>query len=105
MYFDEISEYFYMLKILNYSFDGPHGITTIFNPVSGIYVITTLGNTIVDVGETDNLQERISSHDRKSCWTRNMGCKLFFYHEARQEQRLEIEKQIRSAYNPVCGIR
>ncbi len=94
-----------MLNILNNTFKGPFELRTHFNNVAGIYVITTIGNKIIDVGETDNLQERISGHERKSCWTTNMGCKLFFYQEKREVQRLEIEKQIRNAYNPICGIK
>ena len=94
-----------MKNFLNYSFKGPFQLRTEFNEVAGVYIITTLGNKVVDVGETDNLKERISSHDRKPCWTRNMGCMLWFYGERRSEERLTIEKNIRDSYNPVCGVR
>ena len=93
------------MVILNKKFDGPHHTGINFNTVAGVYVITTIGRKIVDVGETDNLKERIPSHDRKPCWTRNMANMLYFYHESRSDERLKIEKQIRDTYNPVCGVK
>lgn len=59
-----------MVKIQNYNFDGPYSIDASFNEVAGVYVIYTNQNWL-DVGETDSLKTRISTHERKPEWVRN----------------------------------
>lgn len=93
-------------KVLGYDFVGPYSITTTsFNSVAGIYLIATSGGNIVDIGETDNLKERIPNHERKDCWNRNSGVNLWFHFEGDSDQRLIKEKMLRNNYSPTCGIR
>lgn len=87
-----------------YVFNGPFSINASFNEVAGIYLITNSDGTIVDVGETDNLKNRIPSHERRSCWARNNGINLYFHRENNQEQRLAKEKLFRVKSNPACGV-
>lgn len=87
-----------------YTFNGPFSVNTNFNAVAGIYLITTLQGIIVDVGETENLKERIPNHERRNCWTRNSGVNLYFHYESNQQQRLAKEKLFRTKSNPACGI-
>ncbi len=86
-----------------YTFNGPFSINTSFNEVAGIYLITTVNGNIVDVGETDNLKQRIPNHERRACWSRNNGVNLYFHHENDQKQRLAKEKFFRIKSNPSCG--
>lgn len=87
-----------------YTFNGPFSINTSFNEVSGIYLITNINGTIVDVGETENLKERIPNHERRGCWEKNNGVNLYFHHENNENQRLAKEKLFRSKSNPACGV-
>jgi len=89
-----------------YIFDGPYSIDTNFNEVAGVYVIFTLSNSWLDVGETDKLKSRVANHERKPCWKNHAGgnqIKLAFLHEKNQNRRLEIESALRSSLNPPCG--
>lgn len=87
-----------------YIFNGPFSIDGSFREVAGIYLITNSNGNIVDVGETDNLKNRIPNHERRSCWARNNGIKLYFHHENNQEQRLAKEKLLRAKSDPACGV-
>lgn len=87
-----------------YTFTGPFLITTTFNEVAGVYMITNSNGTVIDAGETDNLKIRIPSHERQSCWTKNDGAKLYFHREDNEDRRLAVERIVRNTANPVCGV-
>jgi len=87
-----------------YTFYGPFSVNISFKAVAGIYLITNSQGTIVDVGETENLKERIPNHERRDCWSKNNGVNLYFHYEANQQQRLSKEKQFRVKSNPACGV-
>lgn len=87
------------------TFDGPRGVDAWLPALPGIYVIARTDNVVVDVGETENLAERIGSHDRRSCWDRNQGAYVWFWHQPSRVMRLMIESSIRKSVNPTCGIR
>jgi len=91
-------------KVLGYDFVGPYSLNTLFKKVAGIYLITKSGGEIIDVGETENLNERIPDHERGDCWNDNDGINLWFHFKNNRDQRLTKEKFLRSHYNPVCGI-
>jgi len=87
-------------------YDGPHQISTSnFNRVSGVYLGVNSNGKIVDVGETEDLSERIPNHERAVCWNNNGGYFLWFHREGNLLQRRLKEKQVRSKFNPACGIR
>lgn len=93
------------INILEYVFDGPHSINTNFNEVAGIYIITKDVSAInkIDIGETENLKERIPNHERRNCWKNYNGTYLWFHHEKNEKDRLEKEKKLRNYFNPPCG--
>jgi len=93
------------MNILGFNFEGPHPIDGAFNDVPGIYLILTSTRIVVDVGQTDKLGQRISSHERKSSWPQYGGTLLWFHHEPSLQSRLAKETQLRDTYNPVCGDR
>lgn len=93
-----------------HQFTGPHINNNTIPPSSGVYLITTLApnqnHTILDVGESNNIRDRISSHDRTSQWQNHQQNGLYAWVlEANEAQRMLIEQAHRLAYNPVCGIR
>jgi len=93
------------MYIFGYLFEGPYSLTTSFNDVPGVYLIMDAMRCVVDVGQTDKLGKRITSHDREPCWTRNSANQLWFANETSEQNRLTLESAMRKQYNPKCGIR
>lgn len=91
--------------VYNYSFTGPYSVSGSFKNVAGVYIISTTAGTIVDVGETDALGDRIVNHDRKNCWSRNSGTQLWFHSNGSKESRLTVESTVRNNANPACGVK
>ena len=96
-----------MMTYMGYSFEGWYSINDTLPEVAGVYLITNsrgaVSGGIVDVGETDNLKNRIPSHERRDCWARNSGLYLYLHREDNKDQRLAIEKVIRNGNNLPCG--
>lgn len=94
----------------NHQFIGPHTKNQTLPSQSGVYIITTLAqngkHTVLDVGESSNIAQRIPSHDRMNQWERvaNDGFHVWTL-LANATQRVLIEQAHRLAYNPVCGER
>jgi predicted GIY-YIG superfamily endonuclease len=95
------------ININGYSFEGPYPLaTTSFNEVAGIYLISDVDKNYIDVGETDKLQTRMSSHERKDCWKRNAArlVNVWFHHDTNKNSRLLKEKRIRDSHPFRCGL-
>jgi predicted GIY-YIG superfamily endonuclease len=93
------------MNICGYIFSGPYNPDDRFSvSISAVYVIYD-GNKVLDIGQTDDLNDRLSNHERKDCWERNKTGRidLYFLPESDQQKRLFIEKYIRTVLNPVCG--
>jgi len=65
-----------MINIGNYSFEGPYSNVGYLQNRSGVYVILSASNHVVDVGESATVKDRIENHDRKFCWQRHGECSL-----------------------------
>jgi hypothetical protein len=95
------------IKIGGYSFDGPYGLTSSLEKRSGVYAILCEGSrtTLVDVGESADVRDRVENHDRKTCWKRNCSSTIKYaaYYVSGQEQRSKIEQAVRNQYHPPCG--
>lgn len=98
------------MQLLGYQFEPPYIIrTTTFNNVSAVYVVYTVidGKTIwLDVGESDKLGDRITNHERKSCWSLNsLGNEIYVaVSQVRDEfTRNNIEADVRNKLLPICG--
>lgn len=89
--------------------DGPYDPrTTNFSQVPGIYLITDNNKQPLDCGQTDNLSQRMNSHERMDSWYRCAGSGepyLYFLWEPNESNRLQIESKIRATYPFVCGVR
>lgn len=92
-----------------FQFDGPHTSTASLLTQSGVYVISTIVNglhRVLDVGESEDVQSRVSAHDRKDQWTPHISDRLYvsaFYCNA--IDRMALETAVRGTHNPPCGIR
>lgn len=96
-------------KVLNYDFEGFFTKTALVRNTSGVYVIvdcTSHGNSLLDVGESGTLQNRLNTHDRAGCWQRH--CKgtikvAVLYTD--EQTRKFIGDEIRDRLRPTCGVR
>jgi len=91
-----------------HEFDGAFSDPSSLKPLAGVYVIwCSPGNywNVLDVGESEDVVERIKNHDRADCWHRN--CSGTIYYSATyisdQKDRLDLEYRIRSQEQVVCG--
>lgn len=94
-----------------YKFDGLFSSPDSLHPIEGVYVIfCKIGDdlSVLDVGESDDVQDRVSNHDRADCWKQN--CIGTIYYSAtytpfsEDDERREIEQIIRdSEENIPCG--
>ncbi|PKL31020.1 hypothetical protein CVV43_04555 [Candidatus Saccharibacteria bacterium HGW-Saccharibacteria-1] len=93
-----------------YDMDGPHTSVEPLLKKSGVYLITTRhqDNThkVIDVGESHNVHERVSSHDRSQEWQKHIADTLYVSTLYCNEQtRMIIEQQLRMFHKPPVGVR
>jgi len=81
-------------------------------PRSGVYMVwCKTGDqwSVMDVGESANVQERVLNHDRAPQWKRHCSGVLYFAAHytpnAQQPGRRDIEKRLRELTSPPCGDR
>lgn len=101
-FFDNTGQY--------YNMDGPHISTALLNQRSGVYLISTQQangtHKVIDVGESHNIQHRVSTHDRAVLWSKHMIDRLYVSVIYCDEQaRMLIEQQLRAFHNPPVGER
>lgn len=97
------------IQIGNYHAEGPFGNVEGLLARSGVYVI--LGRSaqtspwnVVDIGEAGDIQNRVKCHDRAPDWVRQGHGQLAvaaIYVDERN--RMLIERQLRTQFNPPCG--
>jgi hypothetical protein len=97
------------IQIGNYHAEGPFGNVSSLFARSGVYVI--LGRLsaaspwcVVDIGESGDVCDRVSCHDRAPDWRRQGHAELavaVIY--ADERNRMLIERQLRVLFNPPCG--
>lgn len=100
------------MQIIGYNFEQPYILrATVFHDVPAIYIVYTVfnGKTVwLDVGETDELGNRIANHDRKNCWQRQASSNEIYIgvkQEADEFARRQIEVDLRNQLLPLCGER
>ena len=93
--------------ISDYSFEGPYEIGKKVIDKAAIYVILDSNDNIVDVGQSGEAGTRLLNHDRKPCWDRYGGkwfvIKWMPSDQYSEEDREEIEGNIREKEDPSCG--
>ena len=89
-------------------FSGPYSPFKGFDSViAAVYAILDSRNTVIDVGQSEDLNNRFPNHQRENCWrTHGIGdLGLYILRENSEQNRLRIESGIRQRYNPLCGDR
>lgn len=96
------------ITVSKYTAHGPFDNIYSVPAQSGVYIVLgsmVTGYSVIDVGESQNVWERLACHDREDCWKRQ-GARLYFaFIPANQNERMLIESELRAQYRPVCGIR
>ncbi|MDF1871976.1 hypothetical protein [Vannielia sp.] len=98
------------INIGNYHAEGPFGNENYLQARSGVYVIlgrkqTATNWSVVDIGESRDIRERVGNHDRALCWRGQGHAELAvaaIYADA--QNRMVIERQLRTQFNPPCGL-
>lgn len=99
------------MNISGYIFEGPYdykrGFTDLISAVYAIIDSNTNGNSLIDVGQSEDLNNRFPNHPRQSSWNtvRAGTLSLWILRVRNERDRLAIESQIRTQYNPPCGER
>lgn len=99
------------ITLAGYSFEGPYKNTSSLRNSAGVYAIldgsSTLYPTVLDVGESQSVRNRVENHEREDCWKRNN--KYTIHYAARYitlaSERKRVETAVRNRYNPPCGER
>ena len=98
------------VTIGGYTFSGWFVYVYTLDGEPGLYAIGCKKDDkvqVIDVGETDNIQDRVKKHDRKDCWKKE--CKTGSLRYAQyttkvgEDERRKIEKKIRDDEDPPCG--
>ena len=100
------------IKIGNYTFEGPFATPDPISNNSGVYAVLTRRSgtdpyTVIDVGESGEVCDRVMNHDRDPEWARaNHGGGIHFAaFYCNERDRMQIESELREIYSPVCGVR
>ncbi len=93
-----------------YEFDGPYSDGGILKEEAGVYVIwcdTGSSWDVLDVGESEDVVDRINNHDRRDCWFLNCNGAVLYSaaYISDPEKRRNLENRIRSLEKVACGER
>ena len=96
------------ITILGYEFEGHFTSTELLKNQSGVYVIHYKNNddkyTRLDCGESSDVKNRVETHDRKNCWSKHAkGQITASAYYCNEQERMIIEKKIRTASDLPCG--
>jgi hypothetical protein len=104
------------LKIGSYPFACYPLANASFINIAAVYVILCVGQTgswtVLDVGQSGELGERIDNHSRKDSWFQHCANKNIWVcvypapiSQYTKEQRVALEASLRAMYKPPCGER
>jgi len=94
-----------------YNFEGAFANPESLPSGQGVYVIWCEPDQgewpVLDVGESDDVRHRVITHERTECWRRHCRGKIHYSATytpgLTEEQRRNIEHEIRRLNNPPCG--
>ncbi|MFA5421105.1 MAG: hypothetical protein WC280_03745 [Patescibacteria group bacterium] len=75
------------------SFKGKFPINFSFDKKPGVYIVANPKNKIADIGETENLKERISIYKKNKNWS------VWYCDETSQKARQKIKRFISEKYH------
>ena len=96
------------MQIEDMFFEGPFTNIYSLKSESGVYVILGRKNinklNIIDVGESENIYSCMINHERQSRWQeQGQGLLLFAACYINENERIALERKIRTEHNPPCG--
>ena len=94
------------LSVSGYTFSGPYDPNKGFtNVIAAVYVIVDDQARVIDVGQTDDLNNRFPNHPRQNCWNyyKTGNISLYILKVGSEQVRRGIESKIRAELNPPCG--
>ena len=101
-----------MFERWGYTWEGAFSDPLKLQDRSGVYVIWCKNKdqwNVLDVGESANVQTRVTNHDRSDCWSEQCSGKIFYSAHytpnAQHSGRRDIEQKLRSLLNTPCGDR
>ncbi len=95
-------------SLWGHTFYGAYSTPGALASMPGVYVIwceRKIAWKVLDVGECEDVRERVSNHERVVCWKRNCYASpryCAFYSSNAAERRALVEK-IRRIARPPCG--
>jgi hypothetical protein len=76
---------------------------------SGVYIVHDEEGNVLDVGESAKVGQRISTHERRTCWRENavgaVGIHVVWTPGKKKAGRRAVERQLRDEFDPDCGDR
>lgn len=94
------------MNLNGYQFAGPYNVDLGFKRDFGaVYAIVDDTPKILDIGQTQSINDRVQYHDRRPCWDRNKvgALHLYIYENSSEQTRLQLENSLREIYKPTCG--
>jgi hypothetical protein len=98
------------INLNGYTFEGPHGAISNLEDRSGVYAILTKNGerySVLDIGESAKVKERIKGHERAEFWRRHaisgIYCAVYYTPNLQQSRRMQIEQKLRAHFDPPCG--
>ena len=100
-------------NMYGYNFEGAFVDPSDLEIESGVYLIHCKADDkwyVLDVGESQNVRERVMTHDREDCWKTNCRGGVIHYSahympNSTETERVLVEQTIRQQANPICGER
>jgi predicted GIY-YIG superfamily endonuclease len=79
---------------------------TTWNPVGAVYGVLSVANTVLYIGQTEDLKRRMDEHraDTVHCMQKRGAAKVIVEVISSEATRLSREKQLITEYSPPCNI-
>lgn len=98
------------MNIGRYIFEGPFSSINQIREASGVYAVICSNSgkqSVIDIGSSSQLKSRLSNHERRNCWISEcreiLAFAILYTPNYSEEQRTEIESELRKQYEPPCG--
>jgi len=100
-----------MININNIGFEGPYENVSPLQHSQGVYAILDRRSDgrwhPIDVGESADVLDRVTNHDRGPCWNHRrqgvLGVAVAYTPGFSDNQRRLIERAVRDFLDPPCG--
>lgn len=97
-------------KMGSYSFEV-YSTDTSFNAVGAVYIFTKRtvdaagkgSHTLLYIGQTDSLKDRIPNHEKLPCIQRNGANCICVHRDDDEDSRLVKETNLRAVFNTPCN--